>query len=121
MRILFDHGTPRPIARYLKAHVVVEAKAEGWDRYSNGALLDAAEAGAFEILLTTDKNMQYQQNLQKRKIAIVVLGVGRWRPIKPAIQRVVEAVDAAKPGTMTLIEIPLPKRRRRRSSPEALC
>ena len=116
MRILLDHGTPRPIARHLKAHLVVEAKVEGWDRYSNGALLDAAEAAGFEILLTTDKNMQYQQHLQKRKIAIVVLGVGRWRPIKPAIQRVIEAVDAAKPGTVITVDIPLPPPKRSRTS-----
>ena len=78
MRVLLDHGTPRPIARWLEDHIVVEAKAQGWDRFSNGALLDAAEAAGFELLLTTDKNMQYQQNLHKRKIAIVVLGIGQW-------------------------------------------
>jgi hypothetical protein len=115
MRILFDQGTPRPIARYLKNHIVIKAKAEGWDRYSNGALLDAAEAAGFEVLLTTDKNMQHQQNFQNRKIALIVLGVGRWRPIKPAIQRVVQAVDAAKPGSVTVVDIPLPRRTRSRT------
>lgn len=115
MRVLFDHGTPRPIARYLHGHVVVEARVQGWDRFSNGALLDAAEVAGFELLLTTDKNMQYQQNLIKRRIAVVVLGVGRWRPIKPAIQRVVEAVNSAKPGTVTVVDIPLPLQAGKRS------
>lgn len=108
MHILFDHGTPRPIARWLRTHTVVETKAKGWDQLTNGALLDAAEAEGFEVLLTTDKNLRYQQNLTQRRIAIVVLGIGRWRVIKPAVDRVVEAVNSAKSGTITLVEIPLP-------------
>ena len=108
MRVLFDHGTPRGIARLLRSHTVIEAKAEGWDRLSNGALLDASEAAGFDLLLTTDKNLQYQQNLSKRKIAIIVLGVGRWRAIKPVVDRVVAAVNGAKPGTVTVVDFPLP-------------
>ena len=111
MQVLFDHGTPRPIAGWLQSHVVVEAKARGWDRLSNGALLDAAEAAGFEVLVTTDKNLRYQQNLAKRKIAIVILGIGRWRVIKPAMDLVVQAVNIAKPGTVTMVDIPLPKLR----------
>jgi hypothetical protein len=73
MRILFDHGTPSGIARSLAGHKVTEAIERGWDRISNGELLNAAEAVGFELLLTTDKNIRYQQNLKGRKIAIVVL------------------------------------------------
>jgi hypothetical protein len=64
MLILFDHGTPRSIARWLDDHVVVEAIARGWDRLSNGALLNAAEEAGFDLLLSTDKNIQYQQKLK---------------------------------------------------------
>jgi len=60
MRILFDHGTPSGIARQLVGHNVTEARELGWDRISNGDLLDAAEAAGFDVLLTTDKNMRYQ-------------------------------------------------------------
>lgn len=56
-------------------------------------------------MLTTDKNIRYQQNLAGRKIAIVVLGKGRWRLIRLAIPKVVAAVNAAKPGTYTEVEI----------------
>ncbi len=55
MLILFDHGTPRSIARWLRGHTVVEAIERGWDRLSNGALLKAAEEAGFDVLLTTDK------------------------------------------------------------------
>jgi hypothetical protein len=78
MLVLFDHSTPAPLRDALKAHTVVEAVERGWERLENGALLDAAEAAAFEILVTADKNMRHQQNLAARKIAIVVLGNAQW-------------------------------------------
>jgi hypothetical protein len=68
-------------------------------------LLRQAEEAGFDVLLTTDKNLVYQQNLSERKIAIVVLGRSRWSLIERALERVVAAVDAAKPGTYNLIEI----------------
>jgi hypothetical protein len=60
------------------------------------------------MLLTTDKNMRYQQNLAGRKIAIVVLGQQQWPQLRPHIQRVVEAVNAVTPGGYAEVEIPLP-------------
>jgi hypothetical protein len=105
MRVLFDHGTPRGIARFLKGHTVVEARDRGWDTLTNGALLKAAEESGFEVLLTTDKNLVYQQNLTGRKIAVVVLGRGRWRLILPQIAQVVAAVDAATVGSYAMVEI----------------
>ncbi len=54
MRILFDNGTPAPIRDFLKGHDVVEAIERGWDRSSNGKLINAAEEEGFDILLTTD-------------------------------------------------------------------
>jgi hypothetical protein len=72
----------------------------------NGDLLNAAEAAGFEVLVTT-KNLGYQQNLKHRKIAIVVLGAGRWTLIKRCIAQVAAAVDAATPGSFAEIEIPL--------------
>jgi hypothetical protein len=99
MRILFDQATPVPIRPYLERHTVRTAAQQGWDKLSNGDLLTAAEEGGFDLLLTTDKNMRYQQNLVGRKIAIVVLGRQQWPQLRPHIQRVVEAVNAATPGS----------------------
>lgn len=79
---------------------------QGWDRLTNGELLAAAEEAGFDVLLTTDKNIRYQQNLTGRKIAVVVLGKGRWRLIRPSIPQIVAAVNAAKPGTFAEVEIP---------------
>lgn len=86
-------------------HTVKEARSQGWDKSTNGELLTASEQAGFDLLLTTDKNLRYQQNLEGRRIAIVVLGKGRWRLIRPIIPSVVEAVNAAQPGSYTEVDI----------------
>src|SRR5262249_50450478 len=101
-----DHGTPRSIARWLIGHTVVEAFAKGWDRLSNGELLKAAEDSGFDVLLTTDKNIRYQQNLAGRRIAIVVLGNSQRPAVHRHIERVVAAVNAATAGSYVEVEIP---------------
>ena len=95
-----------PIRPYLEGHTVRTAAQQGWDKLRNGDLLTAAEEAGFDILLTTDKNMRYQQNLAGRSIAIVVLGQQQWPQLRPHIQRVIEAVDEAKPGSYAELEIP---------------
>jgi len=107
MLVLFDNGTPRTLARYLiEHHAITEARARGWEELGNGELLDQAEASGFEVLVTTDKNLSYQQNLTGRKNAVVVLGQGRWTLIKPYVADVVAAINAAKPGCFAEVEIP---------------
>jgi hypothetical protein len=107
MLVLFDNGTPRTLARFLiDRHMVTEARARGWEKLENGELLNEAEAAGFEVLVTTDKNLRYQQNLKGRKIAIVVLGQGRWTLIGPHVAQVVAAVNAATPGSYTEVTMP---------------
>jgi hypothetical protein len=106
MRILFDHGTPSGIAASLSGHEVTEATERGWDRVSNGDLLNLAEAGGFDLLLTTDKGIRYQQNLKGRKIAIVVLGNSTWRIVRVYLDRIVSVVDDATPGSYAEVDIP---------------
>ena len=79
MRVLFDQAAPVPIAAYLREHTVRTASEEGWDTLTNGELLRVAEAAGFEVLLTADNNLAYQQNLKGRRIAIVALTGNRWR------------------------------------------
>ena len=67
MRIIFDQATPLPIRPHLDRHTVRTAAQQGWDKFKNGELLTAAEEAGFDLLLTTDKNMRYQQNLQSHK------------------------------------------------------
>ncbi len=107
MRVLFDNGTPRGVAAALPDHIVEDARSRGWDTLRNGELLDAAEAARFDVLLTTDRNIRYQQNLTGRKMAIVVLGKGRWRLIRKRLPAIAAAVAAAMPGSFTEVEIPV--------------
>ena len=74
MKILFDNGTPNPIARSLIEHEVTFARKIGWHELENGELIQKAEDAGYQLLLSTDKNIRYQQNLSSRKIALVVLG-----------------------------------------------
>ena len=65
-----------------------------------------AEAAGFDVLLTTDNNIAYQQNLKGRKLAIVVISRNRWRLVQRMIRKIVAEVNAAEPGSYRLIQIP---------------
>ena len=106
MLILFDHSTPAPLAPYLTEHSVIKAKDRGWDRLTNGDLLGEAERGGFDILLTADSNMRYQQNLAGRKIALVVLSTPQWPRVRTHIDQIKAVVNSTKPGSYVEIEIP---------------
>ena len=106
MRVVFDQATPVPIRPHLNRHEVRTVAQEGWDRLRNGELLAAAEAAGFDVLLTTDKNIRYQQNLSKRKIAIIVLGQQQWPGLRVHVQLVVQAVDAVVAGSYVEVDFP---------------
>ena len=106
MRVLLDQGTPVPVAHHLPHHTVRTASQQGWATLGNGELLAVAEADGFDVFVTTDKNLRYQQNLSARRIAIVVVMHGQWPGLEPHVNLVSAAVDNAKPGTYTEVEIP---------------
>ena len=106
MRVLFDQGTPVPIAAYLREHTVRTALEEGWDTLANGDLLRVAEDAGFDVLLTADNSLSYQQNLTGRKIAIVVISGNHWQLVQRVIRKIVRAVIEAEPGSYTVIEVP---------------
>ena len=114
MLILFDHGTPKGLIRALPGHTVHTAQAKGWDALGNGALLKAAEEASFDLLLTTDRRIRYQQNLGARRIALVVLtGSTKWSGVRQHSERIAAAAAAAIPGSYAEVEIPFePKPRR---------
>ena len=107
MLILFDHGTPKGLIPALLGHAIHTAQSRGWDTLSNGALLNAAEEAGFELLLTTDRRIRHQQNLQGRRVALVVLtGTTRWSLVRQHAERIAAAVASATPGSYTEVEIP---------------
>ena len=106
MRVLFDQGTPVPIRRSLDEHYVSTVYERGWSTLNNGDLLEAAERVGFEVFLTTDKNLQYQQNLRARTIAIVVLGTTSWPRVQREIPAVLRAINGAEPGSYVEVRFP---------------
>lgn len=106
MRILFDQGTPVPLRRVLVDHEVSTAFERGWHTLQNGELLQAAESAGFAALITTDKNLRYQQNLTGRRLAILVLMTADWRRIQPHGESVAQAVATLVPGAY--VELPFP-------------
>jgi hypothetical protein len=105
MRVLLDNGVPRGVAAALSEHIVEEARSRGWDLLRNGELLQAPENAAFDVFVTTDRNLSYQQNLTNRKLAIVVLSKGRWTLIQTRLAEIGEAVREASPGSFREVEI----------------
>ncbi len=78
MRVLFDQGAPAPLRRYLDEHSVDTAFEMGWSNAHTGELLDRAEDGGDELLITTDQQLRHQQNLATRQLAVLVLLSTSW-------------------------------------------
>ena len=106
MRILFDHNTPSQLRPNLIGHDVDVAEERGWATLVNGELLDRAEEAGYEVVITADKNMPYQQNIGSRSFALVVLGTNRWPLIRPRLEDIRAALDGIQPGEVR--EVPIP-------------
>lgn len=104
MKILFDQGTPVPLRRSLSHHEIITAFEQGWAALQNGDLLSAAEAAGFQVIVTTDQNLRYQQNLPSRRLAVIVLMTTNWPLIREHVELVVAAVDKIGPGEYSEIK-----------------
>ena len=98
MKILFDQGTPIPLCRSLTEYTVDTAYDRGWSALTNGDLLEIAEQNGYDLMITTDQNLRYQQNLASRQISIIVLLSTSWPRIKLHIEAIKNAVDNSFPG-----------------------
>ena len=112
-RILLDQNAPFGLRQVLTGHDVRTAYEMGWDALANGILLAAAEQAGFDIMVTSDQNIGHQQNLTGRRIALVVLTTNHWLTVRSAADAVLAACLAAGPGTYSVVNLPLPPRRRK--------
>ena len=109
MRILFDKNVPVGVRRFLAPHEVRTVAELNWPpQLENGELLKAAEDAAYDVFITSDQNIRYQQNLTGRKLASVVLGSNIWPVVRNHGVAIARAVEAASPGSYQFMEIPLP-------------
>jgi hypothetical protein len=105
MKILFDQGTAVPLRRFLPGHAIDTVYEVGWSTLQNGALLQAAEQQGYELFITTDQNLRYQQNVWQRRLAIIVLLSTDWRRIHLRIDDIQNAVATVRPGDY--VEVPI--------------
>ncbi len=101
--VLFDQNVPRPLRRFLKACDVKVADEMGWSRTKNGLLLDAAEQAGFEVLLSGDQTLKYEQNMSGRKIGIVSMSDNHWPIVKGYAPAIAEAIGQVKPGEVRAV------------------
>ena len=105
MRILLDECVPWPLHRLLPGHSCISVPAQGWSGIKNGELLQRAE-GEFDLFITSDQNIRYQQNLSGRLIAILELSTNDLRRIQAAGRSIVETIDKMQPAEFQHLDIP---------------
>ncbi len=106
MRVRFDHGVPVPLRHELEFVEVSTAFELGWHTLRNGDLIARAENNGFDLMMTTDKNLRYQQNIAGRRIAIVVLSTTSWPRIRNCSASLRESLKQCVPGQFLEIAIP---------------
>lgn len=107
MKVLLDHNINPRFTRLLPGHQTVHAFRLGWSELVNGELMKRAEAEGFEVMITADKNLQYQQNLSNRMLAIIVLDTKRisWPHIEPLAPQVNQVLVGILPGSFHVISM----------------
>jgi len=106
-RVLLDENLPRKLRRDLPDFAVRTVQEENWTSLANGELLGRAQ-DRFDILLTADRRLQFQQNLSRFNMGVVViLTVSlRYRHIRLAIEAIHDALAAVEPGQLLQVQVP---------------
>jgi predicted nuclease of predicted toxin-antitoxin system len=105
MRVLLDECLPRKLKSDLSGHDAATVPEMGWSGLKNGELLRVAES-AFDVFVTIDRGLQYQQNLQKTKLGVILLAASnnRLETLRPLMPQVLATLDTIRTGKMIRIE-----------------
>jgi len=114
VKVILDENIPHDLRPFLAHHETFTVAYMGWGGLKNGKLLDAAERAGFDVLITGDKTLEFEQNLAHRGIALVALSAVNWPVIEPHLAKVIAAVDSARPGTLSRVDCGAFSRRRRK-------
>ncbi|HEX4277705.1 MAG TPA: DUF5615 family PIN-like protein [Bryobacteraceae bacterium] len=106
MKIILDQSVPQKLRRLIEGHTVVTVAFQGWSGLKNGELLAVAKEAGYELFITADQEISYQQNLAGRKMALLVFSTNNWDCVKTAIAKIIVAIDAVMPGSYAELEIP---------------
>jgi len=104
VKVLLDECLPQKLRHYIENHEVATVGYMGWSGITNGKLLAAAEDAGFDVLLTGDKGLGYQNNLAGRPIGVVALSAISWNIIRHHLPAMQKAVDDAQPGIVKAVE-----------------
>lgn len=105
MKILLDECVPWPMHKFLQDHDCTTAPRVGWGGIKNGELLRRAEE-QFDLFITSDQNIRYQQNLAGRRIPILELSTNDYRRILAAASLIQSTIAGIQPGEFRQLEIP---------------
>ena len=105
VKILLDSSTPADLARSMSLHQVVRTRQLGWQSLEDGSLLDVAERHGFQVLITCDQNLPYQQNFTDRKIAVLILSTNHWPTLRPLAARIANLVAFLQRGQVRRIDV----------------
>jgi hypothetical protein len=104
VRVLPDENLPHQLRAHLPDHDVSTAVYVGFGGFKNGELLEAAEDAGYEVLLTGDLSLEYQQNITGRKIAVVSLSANSWRIVQHHIPAIARAIASVQPGSFSRVD-----------------
>ena len=108
MKILLDNNVPRLLRRNLPNHQVDTAFERNWHTLTNGELLEQAENDQYQLLITADQRLPYQQNLSRRNIGVLILTRNGRDQVHGALTAINNAVNSMSPGETRLLEIDTP-------------
>lgn len=104
-RVLLDENLTHKLRLLITAHAVITTRYQGRAGKSNGDLVALAESAGFDVLVTADKNLSYQQNMKDRKLSLVVLSAGKESIVLAGASRILAAVEAARPNSYTFVDL----------------
>ena len=104
MKVLLDENLDHALRKLLGPHEVVTVTYMGWMGVQNGALLRVAEESGFDVLLTGDRTLSYEQNLTGRRLAIVALSAIQLPILRENLAKIIAAIDGAAPGTFQAVD-----------------
>ncbi len=113
MKVLLDENLPHKLCLHLPEHDVVTVAFAGLDGLKNGKLMKAAEDAGFDVFVTADRALPYQQNMAARRIAVVALSGQIWSVIQTHVERISLAISTAPPGMVTRVNCGVFSRRRK--------
>jgi hypothetical protein len=106
MRILLDESTPQKLRLLIDSrHAVLTTQFQGWSGLKNCELLTVAERAGFDLFITADQEISYQQNLTNRKIAVMVLSTNNWTVVKEQSDAIGAAIERVTPGTLLFVNV----------------